>query len=360
VSSPLEIGIIGLGFGSQVHVPAFRRDVRCRVAAIAGRDAAKATAVAEKLEIGRGCGDWREIVEDPNIGAIAIAVPPCEQAAIAIAAAEAGKHLFCEKPLAADDKAAAAMLDAAQKAGVVHGIDFIFPELPLWQRAREIIAGGSLGKIRHVDLNWRVETYAARTRAQNWKNDPKHGGGVLNNFVSHVVHNVRWLFGEISAVTASLRGPLDMAETAVQATLDMEGGFPVFISVASDAFLGQGHSLAVYGEEGSLLLQNPTADYASGFELSTGTRKTGKLALVARDDLQPGVDGRLAPVARLAGRFVDAITGGLAMSPNFADGLRVQEFLHEMRVINRAISHAEANVHELRIARRTRIEAANQ
>jgi predicted dehydrogenase len=334
VPVPLKIGIIGLGFGSLVHVPAFRSDKRCRVVAIAGRDPEKAANIAGRLSIEGSHGDWRSIVENPEIDAVSIAVPPREQAAIATAALHAGKHLFCEKPVAASGSEAARLLEAAKAHGIVHAIDFIFPELPLWIMAREVICDNELGQIRHAVLDWRVETYASKTKARSWKNDSDRGGGVLNNFVSHAVHNIRWLFGEIESVSATLRGPRDSAETCAQATLDMEAGFPVFVSVASDAFLGHGHCLTVHGEEGTMVLENRTADYASGFELRVGTRASGKLQLIERDEPQPGVDGRVAPVARLASRFLDAILNGATMSPNFADGLRAQLILDEMRASN--------------------------
>jgi predicted dehydrogenase len=328
---PLNIGIIGLGFGSQVHVPAFRHDPRCRVTAIAGRNLERAACVAHELSIARSYGDWRQIMDDRDIDAVSIAVPPSEQPTIARRALEAGKHVFCEKPLASYLADAAGLFEAAKARQLVHAMDFIFPELPLWVKARALIRGGELGEIRHVVLNWRTETYAARTKAKSWKNDPRQGGGVLNNFVSHVVHNMEWLFGKTKSVHAAVRGPRDGAETCVQATLDMEGGFPVFLSVASDAFLGHGHRLTVHGEEGTMMLENRTADYASGFELSVGTRAIGSLQLITRDEPRPGTDGRVAPVARLASRFLDSILDGVAMSPNFADGLRAQLILDEMR-----------------------------
>jgi predicted dehydrogenase len=273
-------------------------------------------------------------MDDRDIDAVSIAVPPSEQPTIAKAALEAGKHVFCEKPLSTHMAEAACLFETAIARRLVHAMDFIFPELPLWVKARALIRGNELGEIRHAVLDWRVETYAARTKARSWKNDPRQGGGVLNNFVSHVVRNVEWLFGEIEAVSAAVRGPRSGAETSVQATLDMEGGFPVFLSVASDAFLGHGHRLTVHGEEGTMILENRTADYASGFELSVGTRTTGSLQCIARDEPQPGVDGRVAPVARLASRFLDSILNGVAMSPNFADGLRTQLILDEMRASN--------------------------
>jgi predicted dehydrogenase len=287
--------------------------------------------VADGLSITKSYGDWRQIVEDRTIDAVSIAVPPSEQTVIAIAALEAGKHVFCEKPLTAQVADAVRLLEAATARRLVHGIDFIFPELPLWMKAREIIRSNELRGIRHAVLDWHVETYAARTKARSWKTDPSQGGGVLNNFVSHVVHNVEWLFGTIASVTSAVRGPRDGAETCAQATLDLDTGFPVFLSVATDAFLGQGHRLEVYGEEGTLVLENRTADYAAGFKLWLGTRVTGSLELIACDEPVPGLDGRIAPVSKLATRFLDSILNGVEMIPNFADGLRAQLILDQMQ-----------------------------
>jgi predicted dehydrogenase len=334
VSAPLNIGIIGLGFGSRVHLPAFRRDPRCRVAAIAGSNAEKAMRVAHQLSIETSYGDWRPVLDDRKIDAVSIAVPPFQQPAIAQAALEAGKHVFCEKPLAANASQAASLLEAASRTQIAHAINFIFPELPLWVRARELIGGNKLGKIRHAVLDWRAETHASKTKTQSWKNDPKQGGGVLNNFVSHVVHNIEWLFGKAEGVTAALRGSSSGGETCAQATVDTEAGFPVFLSVSSDAFLGHGHLWSIYGEEGTVVLENRTADYASGFELSVGTRLQRSLQVIERDEPQAGVDGRIAPVARLVSRFLDSIIDQVPMSPNFTDGFRAQLILDEMRASN--------------------------
>lgn len=327
----MKIGIVGLRFGAHAHVAAFRRDARCQVEAIAGRDPERAAEVAAELSIPKSHGDWRQLVDDPGIAAISVAVPPAAQPEIVIAALEAGKHVFCEKPLAPTEAEAEQMVNLAIGRRRVNGINFIFPELPLWDDARARIRRGDLGDIRHAVLDWRVETYAARTKSSSWKNDGSLGAGVFGNFVSHVIHNIEWVLGRIQATSSELRGSRGCPESCMHATLDLADGFPVFVSVASDAFLGHGHRLSVYGEEGTLVLENRTTDYASGFELWFGTRKTGSLVRIAADERQPDVDGRIAPTARLVSRFLDAIAGDGNMNPNFRDGLRVQTILNQMR-----------------------------
>ena len=108
-----------------------------------------------------------------------------------------GKHVFCEKPLAASSRSMPrTALAAVQHAGVVHGIDFIFPEIAAWRHARTLIAEDAIGQVAHFAYTWRVETYASRTNAETWKNRPLEGGGVLGNFVSHVFYNIEWLLGQ--------------------------------------------------------------------------------------------------------------------------------------------------------------------
>src|SRR6185503_11859109 len=135
MQEPVSIGVIGLGFGQHVHVPAFRAAGGV-VAAICGRQRERAQTAARELEIPKACGDWRELIADPAIEAISVAVPPSAQAAIVLAAVQAGKHVFCEKPLTTSGAAAQQICAAAEKAGVVHAMDFIFPEIEAWRKTR--------------------------------------------------------------------------------------------------------------------------------------------------------------------------------------------------------------------------------
>ena len=134
MSRRLNIGVIGLRFGADVHVPAFRHDTRCEVRAIAGRDLDRDSAVAHKLEVPFPFADWRALIDTGDIDAVGIAVPPAAQPPIIAYAAERGKHVFCEKPVAASVTDAKAALAAVVRSGVVHGIDFIFPEIAAWRR----------------------------------------------------------------------------------------------------------------------------------------------------------------------------------------------------------------------------------
>jgi predicted dehydrogenase len=332
---PVRVAIIGAGFGRQGHVPAFQSVPGCEVRALCAIPLEKALEAAQGSGIPKATDDWHELVGDQDIDALTLAVPPSLQAEIAITAASAGKHVFCEKPLALNVSQAQTILSAVRQAKVVHAMDFLFPEIGAWQKAKELLQTSAIGRIRHAALTWRVETYAYRAHADNWKTHAAEGGGTLNNFASHTFYYLEWLLGRIDKLTARLTPDSAEVEARVDAWMQFAGGFSGSASVAADAFLGLGHRLEVYGESGTIVLDNPTSDYGRGFQLSLGTRTAPQLAVLETTDPHKHADGRVYPVSRIAARFVEAIRSGQTVSPNLEDGLRVQALLDALRIANR-------------------------
>ncbi|MER8589989.1 MULTISPECIES: Gfo/Idh/MocA family oxidoreductase [unclassified Mesorhizobium] len=150
--------------------------------------------------------DWRAVVKRPDIDVVDIVTPNDSHAAIAIAAAEAGKHIICEKPLARGGDEAKTMLDAVKKAGVIHMVAFNYRRTPAVALARQYIEEGRIGKI----LNFRG------TYLQDWSADPDSplswrfqkkiaGSGSIGDIGTHVVDLARYLVGEIAEVSALVR-----------------------------------------------------------------------------------------------------------------------------------------------------------
>ena len=323
----IRVGVVGTRFGAQVHVPAFRADSRCVVAAIAGRDPERARAAALALDVPASHGDWRSLVADPDIDAVSIALPPREQPAVVIEAARLGKHVFCEKPLAATLLAAEEAFASATRAGVVHAIDFLFPEIPAWARAKALLASGAIGRPRHFSYTWRIETYASRTGADSWKNRDEEGGGAVGNFLSHVIFNIEWLLDRVVGLDRVARRGAVGAGAFCDCVAVLAGGMHGSIAISTDAYLGGGHEIRVFGDAGTLVLRNGTADYASGFEVFVGTRQSGGLEVDTPALPQQGGDGRISPVVLVVRRFLDAIERGGVMTPDLEDGVRVQQWL---------------------------------
>lgn len=338
----IRLGIVGVNYGRTVLLPAFRADPRCEVTALAGSDQARATEHAQNVKVPKAYGDWRELIADKDIDAIAIATVPSLQTEIALAALKAGKPVFAEKPMASTLIEARAMRDAAETSGLPTGIDFNFHEIAAWQKAKAMLDDGAIGKLRHVTIDWHVENYSVQHRMRNWKTLRDDGGGVLGNFISHCFHYLEWFVEPLSGLQARVGGlPGDTElDTTVAMALQYEGGPLASLSMSCASFRGTGHRIAFYGEDGTLVLENRTPDYMRGFVLSHA-RRPGDLTAVAVDDAENAEhpDGRIAPASRLAAKFIDAIAGAPRYKPNaapgFAAGFRVQQLIDAAQRSNR-------------------------
>ena len=332
----IRIGIVGIGFGQHVLVPAFRRDRRCKVVAIAATSQDRADRVAARLGIDNGFAGWRALIDNANLDALAIATPPGAQPEIALAALSRGLAVFCEKPLALSLAAARDMADAAQRAGVANMVDFIFPEIGAWRKAKTIIEQGGLGRLRHVTVDWHVETATNRTGVDSWKTRSADGGGALGGFMPHSLYALEWFLGPIARIgTGLFQAPDDRrsGDTFAHSSVIFASGLGASLSVGVAAFLGPGHRLAFYGNEGTLSLENGSADYVKGFRLSRGTRQSGRLEPVSVDEEADGWegDGRIVAASRIVRRFLDWMETGQEAAPCFKDGLRVQSLTEAAR-----------------------------
>ena len=310
----IGIGIVGSNYGRTVLLPAFRTDPRCEVVALAGSDGARTAELARAANVARGFGDWRALIEDRAVAAVAVAVPPDLQPEVARRALDLGKPVFVEKPLAADLPAARAMLEAARRSGQPTIIDFNFPELPSWRRAKEILDSGALGRLRHVVVTWNVENQATRLRLKSWKTrGGEGGGGLLGNFVCHCFYYLEWFCGPIAGLGGRVFPlPDGDAESSIALAIAFASGAGGSLQMSCASFLGSGHRLEFYGDDGTLVLTNPTADYFRGFQLMQARRPDSSLQAVATEDVTADrfADSRVAPVARLVQRFVDACERG--------------------------------------------------
>jgi predicted dehydrogenase len=331
---PLRFGVAGLGFGSAVHLPALLAMPDVRVAAIAGRRPDAARAVAARFGIAEVAGSWESLL-DHDLDAVTFALPPDENERACEAALRKGVAVLSEKPLAASAAAAARLKGLA--AGTTNGVDFQFAELEAFRRFASVIHSRELGAVRRVQVTWLLESYAQRSRVWSWKTDRQRSGGVTTLLGSHLFYLAEWLFGEIGELTS---------RTSMEATAGFapHGGEPADDTVdlwalhASGTMLsatygnaapaGPGHRWECVCDEGTITLHNPSSDYMAGFELTVRTR-TGT-SVEFRDAPAPNVDGRLAPFARLASRFVAAVKARGAMQPDFAAAARVQELMERV------------------------------
>jgi predicted dehydrogenase len=336
------VGIIGTGFGRTVHVPGFLAVQNATVIGVASSRYEKARQVAEEFSLPRCFTTWRELIKCSEIEAVSIATPPSLHEEMVLAALEAGKAVLCEKPLALNSVQARKMLEAARKAGSVHTVNFEFREIPAWQFVKRMIEVGEPGALRHVNVNWIVQSWANPERLWTWRADRGQGGGTLGALGVHAFDYIEWLLGPIRSLTAQLGVRVSQrpdesgmarsvdAEDCCHLLFELEDGTPVNLAISAVALFGKGHWVEIYGEDKVLILgSDHLSDYGKGFAVWEGIRGSTKLQeRVLPEELQfegEFRDGRIAPFVKLAQRFIDAVKENRTdIHPSFEDGFRAQ------------------------------------
>ena len=386
----LNIGLIGAGFMGKAHSLAYAAmpmffwpppamPVRRLLADIS--DEAAATA-ALRFGFESSTGDWRRVIDDKSIDVVDIAVPNDMHPAIAIAAAEAGKHIICEKPLARTGAEARAMWDAVAKAGITHMVAFNYRRTPAVAMAKKLISEGAIGDIR----NFRA------TYLQDWSADPNSplswrfqkdvaGSGALGDIATHALDFARYLVGEVAAVNSVLKtyiaerplqqGGLDMLAAAtkridapkgavdvddeVLTMLRFENGAIGSLEASRNAY-GRNNFLTfeVHGTEGSIwfnyerrdeldvFLANDPPDRRGFRTIYTGPAHPYGEALWPIPALGIGYGETKIVECR---DFMQAVVDGQLPSPNFEDGYRVAQICDA--IVDSAVRGAWVKVTEV-------------
>ena len=229
----IGVGMLGYAFMGKAHSNGFRTlsymawppPLLPRLVAIAGRDEAAVTEAARRYGFERAVTDWRAIVEDPEIGLFDNGGPNDLHAEPTIAAAEAGKHVICEKPLGRDASESYEIWKRVAQTGVVHMCAFNYRFVPAVRLARQMVEAGELGEIHHFRGRYLQEWGATSDEAWRFEKD-RAGSGALGDLGTHVVDLARYLVGEIdtvAALTATFQ-PGRQVDDAFEAAVRFENG----------------------------------------------------------------------------------------------------------------------------------------
>jgi len=207
-------------------IPGMRKAKRCSIAAIASREAGRAEAVALELGIPRAHASYEALLADPEVDAVYIPLPNHLHAEWSIAAARAGKHVLCEKPLALTADDAQRMIDVADAEGVTLMEAFMYRLHPSWQAVAELVASDEIGRLVSVQ-SW--FSYF-NDDATNIRNIREVGGGALFDIGCYSVNLSRLLFdAEPRHVSAALmRDPATGVDVLTSAILTFDSGIATF------------------------------------------------------------------------------------------------------------------------------------
>jgi len=229
MTKQLNVGIIGYGFMGRTHSNAYRKvrnffDVPYEpvLKTICGLEEKEAKAFADRWGYQSHTTDWRKVIDDKKIDIVDICVPNNYHAEIAIAAAQAGKMIICEKPLARTGAEAEPMVRAVEKAGVANLVSFNYRRVPAVTLAKQLIDEGRLGRIFHYRANflqdWTISAKLPQGGMGTWRLDVKAAGsGVTGDLLAHCIDTALWHNGPITSVCA-------MTETFVKERMHTETG----------------------------------------------------------------------------------------------------------------------------------------
>lgn len=188
----LRWGVLGAArIATAKVIPAIQRAPSCEVIAVASRDGNRAKDTARALGIGRAYSSYEELLHDPDVDVVYNPLPNHLHVPWTAAAAEAGKHVLCEKPIALSAEEARTLLDVRNRTGVRIQEAFMVRTHPQWLRARDIVRSGRIGEIRSM---LGAFSYYNDDPA-NIRNVPAFGGGALMDIGCYLVHTSRFIFG---------------------------------------------------------------------------------------------------------------------------------------------------------------------
>jgi predicted dehydrogenase len=214
MAKALNIGMIGYGFMGRAHSNAYQKvkhffdlEYQPVLKAVCARDEAKAKAFADKWGYESVETDWKKLLARTDIEAVDICVPNNLHKEIAIAAAQAGKIILCEKPLAMNAAEGEEMCRAVEKAGVANTVWYNYRRVPAVTFAKQLIDEGRLGRIFHYRANflqdWTISADLPQGGTALWRLDAAAAGsGVTGDLLAHCIDTAIWLNGGVTSVTA--------------------------------------------------------------------------------------------------------------------------------------------------------------
>jgi predicted dehydrogenase len=355
---PLNVALIGYDFMGRAHSNAWRQvahffeDLPRRpvLKVVVGRTPDKVAEARERLGFEECATSWREVIARKDIDVVDICTPGDSHAEIAIAAAQAGKAILCEKPLANTVAEAERMLAAVEKAGVIHMLCHNYRRCPAVALARQIIEEGQLGKIHHYRgvylQDWIVDPSFPRV----WRLEKSRAGsGSLGDILSHTMDLSRYLVGEPVEVSGLLKtfvterplpedptrhGPVDVDDSAQALVKFANGAVGYYEGTRFAPGRKNYNRLEINGSKGSLAWDLERMNELDLY-LETGPR-SGFRTISVTDGQHPYIRAWWPPghiigyehsFTHTVYDFIRAIADGKPPRPNFEDGLQNQRIL---------------------------------
>jgi predicted dehydrogenase len=329
----LKVGIVGSGFGLYGQLPAFNSIKNCQVVSICGKSTPRLLNYCQSIGLKKIYSNWKLMLENEQLDAIAVAVTPDAQYKIVKAAINKGLHIFAEKPLAENFKHAKELTLLAKKKRVVTAVDFIFPEIEEWEKVKNILQSGEFGKLNHISTSWDFLSYDIKNKISSWKTDKTKGGGAVSFYFSHVLYYLEFFGGEISATKSQLtysKESKNGGEVGVGLLMKFKTGATGNAQFSCNAKGLNTHRLVFFLEKATIVLENK-GSVTKNFTITVHSADKVKTITVKKKKLSKNdEDERVQYVKKIATRFVSACVNKKEVRPSFKEGLRVQTLIEKI------------------------------
>ena len=314
-TTPLRVGLIGLGAVATRFYKTFNEHPDTVIAAVCDVNGARAKQVAAENGNVPWYTDHRELLKQDDLDVIYIGVPPKYHHRIALDTLQAGKHILCEKPLANSLEEAEDMARAAAVADVVTAMHFPTYYGAAGAAFANVVHDGFLGELRRLEVQMHFHQWPREWQMNPWVGG-REQGGFTREVMVHYIHLIEAIFGPIASVTSHLDFPEDesKSETGLIARMTLEDGTTVLVNGLTDIGQQELISFTAYGTEGTLSLRNWSELHIAGFG-----------HLPQRVELP-----QVASTPILVSELVRAIDGEPADLIDFAFGARIQKTLEAL------------------------------
>jgi predicted dehydrogenase len=355
----IGVGLIGTGYMGKCHAlawnavhPVFGDVPRPRLVHLAEAGMALAERRAGELGFEKATGNWRDLVDDPEVDVISITTPNKFHAEMAIAALEAGKHVWCEKPMAPSFAEAEAMAKAARQSGKVAMLGYNYIQNPMIRYISKLVSEGAIGSVNHVRVEMDEDFMADPDAPFAARNERANGYGALDDFAVHPLSILQTLFGNVTRVLCDMDKPYADRPTEDGARRPVENhdmasilfhlreGISGVLMVNRAAWGRKGRiALQIFGSRGSILYDQERMNELQLYQAAGQPGEQGYRTILAGPQHPPYDRFIPAPghglgfnelktieCRQLLGRIGGEETPGIG----FEDGLEIERAVHAM------------------------------
>ena len=356
---PLGIGLIGTGYMGKCHALAWNAvktvfgDVeRPRLVHLAEANSDLAKQRGDEFGFEKATADWRELIADPEVDVVSVTTPNQFHPEMAIAALEAGKHVWCEKPMAPAYADAERMLSAAKASGKVAILGYNYIQNPVMRHIKALIGEGAIGEVNHVRVEMDEDFMADPEGFFYWKSELAGGYGALDDFAVHPLSLLWFLFGHVEAVITDMVKPYaerplkEGGRRAVEnhdlanVLMRLGGGISAVLMANRSAWGRKGRiALQIFGSKGSILYDQERMNEFELYQADGRGTEQGFRRILAAPSHRPYDRFIPAPGHGLGfndlkiiecRELIRAISGDAASVVSFVDGLRIERSVHAM------------------------------